>query len=213
MQTQKGGLYRDVVVKILTDENATRDSILEGLDWIEREMTSKDIAMVFLAGHGINDSNTRYFFVPHNFNLDRIASTGVSFTAIQSTIEALAGKTVFFVDTCHSGNILGTARSRAFDVDGFVKEISATENGAVVFTASTGRQVSLEDKEWNNGAFTKALIEGLTGKAEIPGKGKITINSLDFYISERVKELTKGRQTPTTAKPGNVADFPIAVKQ
>jgi hypothetical protein len=34
---------------------------------------------------------------------------------------------------------------------------------------------------------------------------------LDLYVSERVKELTKGEQTPTTLKPSNVPDFPLAV--
>jgi len=33
------------------------------------------------------------------------------------------------------------------------------------------------------------------------------------YISERVKELTSGKQTPTTAKPQTVPDFPVALKQ
>jgi len=35
---------------------------------------------------------------------------------------------------------------------------------------------------------------------------------LDLYISDRVKELTKGQQTPVTAKPETVPDFPVAVK-
>jgi len=37
------------------------------------------------------------------------------------------------------------------------------------------------------------------------------VNMLDLYISERVKELTEGQQTPTTVKPPNVPDFPVAV--
>jgi hypothetical protein len=36
---------------------------------------------------------------------------------------------------------------------------------------------------------------------------------LDLYISERVKELSGDKQTPTTAKPNTVPDFPIAVKR
>jgi hypothetical protein len=45
------------------------------------------------------------------------------------------------------------------------------------------------------------------------GKGRITINMLDLYISERVKELTKGKQTPATAKPKTIPDFPVALKK
>jgi len=95
-----------------------------------------------------------------------------------------------------------------------VMELSSAENGAVVFTSSTGKQDSQEKPEWNNGAFTKALVEGIEGKAaHYSGKGRITINMLDLYISERVKELTRGNQTPATAKPSTMPDFPIAVKR
>jgi hypothetical protein len=70
-----------------------------------------------------------------------------------------------------------------------------------------------EDSRWGNGAFTKALVEGLGGKADYTGKGKISINMLDLYLSERVKDLTKGKQTPPTTKPQTVPDFPIAVRK
>jgi hypothetical protein len=35
---------------------------------------------------------------------------------------------------------------------------------------------------------------------------------LDLYLSERVKELTKGQQTPTTTKPLTIQDFPVAIQ-
>jgi hypothetical protein len=78
--------------------------------------------------------------------------------------------------------------------------------------SSTGKQYSLEDKKWGNGAFTKAVVEGLEGKADFMKSGKITIDSLSFYVSERVKELTGGKQTPVGSKPNTIADFPIGVK-
>jgi uncharacterized caspase-like protein len=107
---------------------------------------------------------------------------------------------------------MGTRRGVA-DITGVVNELASAENGAVVFASSSGKQYSLEDPAWNNGAFTKALVEGISGKADYTGKGKITINMLDLYLSERVKELTKGRQTPTTTKPNTISDFPVAVRE
>jgi hypothetical protein len=105
------------------------------------------------------------------------------------------------------------ARRGAADINAVVNELASAENGAVVFASSTGRQYSLEDKSWGNGAFTKALVEGIGGRADYHDKGKITINMLDLYLSERVKELTGGKQTPTTTKPQTIPDFPIAVKR
>jgi hypothetical protein len=210
MSRQKGELYREIVVRSLIDEKATKDEILDGLDWITKETTSKDVAMVFLAGHGMNDPNGIYYFLPVNTDLDRLKRTGLAFSDIKNTVISLAGKTILFVDTCHSGNIMGSRRAVA-DINALVNELASAENGAVVFSSSSGRQFSVEDASWGNGAFTKALVEGIGGKADFMGKGRITINMLDLYLSERVKELTKGKQTPTTAKPTTVADFPIAV--
>jgi len=209
---QKGGLYRDVETKILTDADATKDNIEDGLDWIQRQTTSKDVAMIFLSGHGANNTDGTYLFIPENFNRDHIKSTGLPFSDIKNTVAAIAGKAIFFIDSCHAGNVMGTARTRALpDVNAVVNELSSTENGVVVFTASTSNQLAEEDDKWGNGAFTKAVVEGLAGKADYLHNGRITVNMLDLYVSERVKELTNGAQTPTTTKPPTVPDFPIAV--
>jgi WD40 repeat protein len=210
IQKQKGDLYRDVAIKLLANEKATKDEILDGLDWIQRETTSKDVAIVFLAGHGVNDPSGIYYFLPVNANTEKLKRTGTPFSDIKNTIASLTGKTIVFLDTCHSGNIMGKRRG-ALDTTGIVNELASAESGAVVFASSTGNQYSVEDPAWKNGAFTKALVEGISGKADYSGKGKITINMLDLYISERVKELTKGQQTPTTTKPQTIPDFPIAV--
>jgi len=211
MKLQKGKLYQDVVVRLLTDEEATKDDILDGLEWLQREVTSKDVAMVFIAGHGVNDSTGVYYYLPANADLEKLKRTGVAYSDLKNTVSGLAGKVLMFVDTCHSGNVFGGKRAIT-DITGVINDLSSAENGVVVFASSTGRQYSLEDPQWGNGAFTKALVEGLKGRADLLGKGKITINMLDAFLAERVKELTKGKQTPVTAKPQTVPDFPIAVK-
>ena len=209
---QKGGLYRDVVARVLTDGKATKDEILDGFDWILKETTSKDIAIIFIAGHGVNEKGGVYYFLPVNANIDRLRRTGVPFTDMKNTVASLTGKTILFIDTCHAGNVMG-ARGATTDITGVVNELASAENGAVVFASSTGKQYSFEDANWGNGAFTKAVVEGINGKADYSGKGKITINMLDLYVSERVKELTRGKQTPATAKPQTIPDFPLALKK
>jgi WD40 repeat protein len=213
LMKQKGRLYADVQVRLLTDTEATKDNVLDGLDWLRHAVTQHDVAMMFLAGHGMNDSYNTYYFLPYNADPEKLFSTGVPQSAILEALGTVAGKAVFFVDTCHSGNALGTARARGFgnDINSFVSDLAAAENGVVVFTASTGRQSSLEDPAWGNGAFTKAVVEGLSGKADLQRSGSITLKGLDYYIDGRVKELTGGRQSPVSIAPSGVADFPIAV--
>jgi len=214
VKKQQGRLYRQVEVKLLVDNTATRDSIMDGLDWLQRQVTQHDVGMLFVAGHGDNDAELGYIYIPHNFNFESKRRTAVSFKEFNKTLDALAGKAVFFVDTCHSGNVLGEKKraiARNADATGAINELISAEGGVVVFSAATGRQYALEDKAWGNGAFTKALVEGLSGKADFRNKGYVTHKMLDYYISDRVKELTKGKQTPVTQAPGGVPDFPLAM--
>jgi WD40 repeat protein len=204
---QEGGIYREVDTKLL--ENPDKNEVLGGLDWIEAQVTAKDVAVVFLAGHGVNDRNGKYHFLPANANPDNLRRTAVDYGIIRDVLSNLPGKVLAFIDTCHSGNVMGSRRGAKADLDKIAMDLASAENGVIVFASSTGSQYSLEDSSWNNGAFTKALVEGFTGKADYTKDKKITINELDLYLSERVKKLTNNRQTPTTSKPKTIQDFPV----
>ena len=91
-------------------------------------------------------------------------------------------------------------------MDKFANELRAAENGIVVFASSTGTQLSLEKDEWNNGAFAKALVEGMRGAAARPGLPVISISDLASYVTRRVGELTSGNQTPVLAMPTKTVD-------
>jgi WD40 repeat protein len=209
---QRGRLYSGVEVKTLTDAQATKGNILDGLEWLQRQATARDVAVLFLAGHGINDSTGVFFFLPVDADLEKLKRTGISQADVTSTVAGIAGKVLVFLDACHSGNLMGQTQRRGLTViSAVVNELTSAENGAVVFSSATGRQYALEKAEWGNGAFTKGVVEGVRGKADYTASGRITVNMLDLYVSERVKELTHGRQTPTTVKPPNVPDFPVAL--
>ena len=216
-QLQKGALYEDVEVKVLTNEKATAGDVLDGLEWVKKQTTSKDIAVVFLSGHGENDENLRYYFCPHDYDHNKRLRTGISIEDIRETLASIPGKVLFFIDSCHAGNALGKLFSKGsgsqVDITRLVNDLSSTENGAIVFASSTGRQLSVESEEWKNGAFTKAIVEGLKGRADLLNNGKITVSGLETWIAERVKELSEGTQTPTVAKPQTVPDFPIGLSR
>jgi len=212
MKLQKGGLYDDVIVKLLTDKDASKSNILNGLEWLTQEPGSKDVAMLFIAGHGINDNNGKFFYMPVNADIDEITSSCVSYVNIQKTVSSVAGKIIVYIDACHSGNVMsGSSFSKTVDLVGMVNELTDAENGAVVFTSSTGKQYSLENSEWKNGAFTKALVEGVQGKADLFNNKRISFKTLDAYISQRVNDLTDGKQSPTTIIPQSMPDFQLAM--
>jgi len=206
------GLYKGVETKLLLNPN--RKEVMSGLSWIETQSTQHDVAFVFISGHGKNDSNQRYFYLPKDADIDELKGTGVTFEEIRSTLKATSGKVLFFVDTCHSGNVLGDlfkSKGSAPDIEKLANELASAENGIIVYASSKGTQDALESPDWNNGAFTKSIVEGLNGKADLNKDDKITSNELDSYLSDRVKALTNGKQTPVTTKPTMIPDLPIAL--
>lgn len=214
LQRQQGHLYREVHVKLLTDAQARRDEVLEALDGWRRQPTQFDVAALFISGHGHNDPTSGYMFLPVDANPERLRSTVVNWHEVRSTVMAMAGKRLVFMDTCHAGNVMsgGPGLKAPFnDITGVLNDLAAAENGVVVFSSSTGRQLSQQRREWGNGAFTKALVEGLDGQAAWAGRREITHKMLAAYVSERVRELTGGDQSPVNPDPVGVPDFPLAV--
>jgi WD40 repeat protein len=209
---QEGGLYREVVPKPLLDEGATRDAILKGLAWLEETTTPHDVAMVFLAGHGMNDKFGEYYFLAQDSDPNNLKMTGLPNSELAKTLSRVAGKALFFFDTCHSGSVSVSGAAGLPDINGVANALSSDENGLVVFAASTGREFAVERDEWGHGAFSEALIEALTGKAD-PGfyrNGRITVNFLDSWLEERVSKLTRDQQHPISVRPRAVRDFAVA---
>jgi WD40 repeat protein len=52
---QEHGLYSRVLAQTLVNEQATVEAILKGLEWLERNMSPRDVAAVFFSSHGAND--------------------------------------------------------------------------------------------------------------------------------------------------------------
>ena len=199
-----------MIVRTLTDKQATRAAVLKELESLCGSVGPADVAMVFIAGHGMNDASGNYFFLPHDGQHDKLASTAVPQGAIVSGLSKIRGKTLLFVDTCFAGNALGALAKVTKATEGLINDLSASENGVVVFASSTGHEESEEKDEWGNGAFTKALLDGLAGKADFMRAGRITYAALNLFVSEEVTRLTSGRQRPVFISPKGVPDFALA---
>jgi hypothetical protein len=202
LQRQRDLLYREINTRILSDAQATRAQVLNGLRWLAQSVRSEDTAVVFLAGHGTNDPDGMYYFLPSDSQADR--ATMLSGAELQEFLRTIAGRVVLLLDTCHSGNVLGR---RSFNR--LINDLTQ-ENRIVVFAASTGEQVARESPVWKNGAFTKALVEGLRGVADYAEDNQLSVSELETWTSVRVAQLTAGAQTPTLAKPNAAPDYILA---
>ncbi len=221
LMAQKGGLYADVEVKIIDDRSRpdadpTRSNVENGLYWLAHEATNRDLAVVFLSGHGFLDSKQKFWFLTREADTARLRTTAISNDDLLDLVTSIPGKKVLLVDACHSGAAMTVglkATDATPDMNTFVNDFSTAGSGVVVFAASTGTELAKEDEKWDrHGAFAKALIDAIgEGKASIDPSGRITTDMLDLYVEDHVKTMTDGRQHPVMNRPVLVPDFPIAV--
>jgi hypothetical protein len=106
-QAQQGGLYRGVVARVLPE--ADRAQVADGLDWLQGQVTQHDVAVLFLAGHGLDGPNHEYYFLARDSDPAHLRATGVSQAMIRDTLNSLPGKVLAFIDTCHAGDLVGGA--------------------------------------------------------------------------------------------------------
>ncbi|KOR33027.1 hypothetical protein TI05_03575 [Achromatium sp. WMS3] len=204
-------LYQQVKVKIVTDKAATRMGILDALSFLN-EMTQDDLALLFIAGHGVTDSRNTFYFLPHDGNHKRLFTTAIRWTDIQYHLQGLPGKVLLWTDTCHAAGIAGGSTklaARNINTISLVREFADADTGVLIFASSTGAEKSLEGQHWGHGAFTKALLDGLSGQADYDHDGIIHRSELETYVKRKVAKITRGRQHPITAGTA-VADFAIA---
>jgi uncharacterized caspase-like protein len=179
------------------------------LDWLRQSVAPTDVAMLFMAGHGLNDAAGQYFFLPADGRHERLATTALPQGTIVSTLSKVRGRTLLFLDTCFAGSSLGALNKIGRQTEKMMNDLSSSENGVVVFASSAGQEESEEKAEWGNGAFTKVLIEGLAGKADFTRAGRVTSAGLNLFLSEEVSRLTQGRQRPVFISPRGIPDFAL----
>jgi uncharacterized caspase-like protein len=213
-QDQQGRLFQKVETTLLVDQQATAKAVLEAMDRITAAAGPDDVTLCFFSTHGGADAGgTGYALVSYDYGK---GSWGVAGAELKARLEQAQGKVVLLLDTCRSGNVLGPGAMRGLDQGlqrtRFINELIQAGPGLVVLSSSSGAQPSLESPAWNNGAFTKALREGLGGAADPGRTGRVTTGMLDAYVRQRVSELTQGRQTPVAATSGNALAFPLVLR-
>jgi hypothetical protein len=207
-RAQGGKSYGKVETRLLTD--ARRRDVLDGLEWLHQGSEEGDVNLLFLAGHGATLEQTFYFMAADS-DPDMLRATAVSRDEIQRAIRLRKGMMIVLLDVSRSGGGIDAAGPSPVDVNRTTNELGDRSLGVLLYASTSGRQYSYERAEWGNGAFTRALIEGLQGAADFNKDGAVETDELALYIRSRVAELTKGQQTPVRVKPDAAAEMKIVL--
>jgi WD40 repeat protein len=209
---QEGKLYGTVTSLLIATgelQVPAKNNILRELSAFFQDLGSRDTALVFFSGHGVNDTDGNYFFLPADIRLD--SGGGIPFQDALSVPDLAAaldipGRKLLFIDTSHTPGI-SALNIRPVDATRLAADLRPLR--PLIFTAGRGDELSAENAEYKAGLFSYAIQEGLGGKADSNGNRIITMKELDDYVSGRVPGLSGGQQHPSTHRLEGYADFDL----
>ena len=194
----KRGPYREVRTLVLTDAEVTRESMLNGLSRFLGQAGPDDVAVLFVAGHGVRDlASGSYYFLPHPATADTLLADGLRMSDFDESLRVVRRNVravIVMLDTCHSG-ALGIPSARIVSADEMARQMTTGEGFFLLAAAKPGEQ-SKEQTKLGHGAFTYALMEGVDGQGDADADGALSVSELFGYVARRVPQLTGGGQHP-----------------
>jgi hypothetical protein len=178
-------------IKLLTNTDATKESILKELAWLADSSRSSDTTILFFSGHGGRRSNsdTRAFLCPVNAEAAHLEKTCLTSDELTRALCAIkSDRLVVFLDTCHaggvgdlSGNMRIAAGVTQFNVGAMVEG-----NGRIILAASRLDTPALESSTMRNGIFTGYLLEALRGEVA-QADGRVWASDVFSFVAHRMR--------------------------
>lgn len=210
-------LFGQVIVRTLvTPEDTEADRIREAVaDLVYQHRNAaaaqrilpNDVLMVFVSSHGKNGQGG-FLLLPSNYDARYERTRTIDFQRdIVQELEKINCKKVVFIDACHSGAADSKALSDVARADALTK-LAAMHPGMSTLTSCRSNELSYEDPQWQNGAFTEAILEGFANKAcmdetgayqaDMDNNSILTLGELYDFLRRRVPNLIKTQKPNAT---------------
>jgi WD40 repeat protein len=232
--------YQRVYQHVITNKEATLENVLQQLEQLKKTSVDDEIILYFSCHGLLDDQLNYYLAMHNtNFEQPQSQGLSYQ-ALETALAQIPARKRLLFIDACHSGEVdksavelelneslsnttvrmrpksgnytvqpkMGLHNSFAYMQSLFSNVTKGT--GTTVISAAGGMEFALESKDWNNSAFTYAILEGLDSKkADLDQDGFVKISELQQYVTFKVHQLTEGKQVPTTRHINRSNDFLI----
>jgi hypothetical protein len=182
-------------VKLLLDDDATADRITNALKDLESEVQPGDFVVVFLCGHGAREGGD------WNFICRDSPLPGSSITSPLRKLVERGDTVMLAIDSCNAGQL---ARNSALGTNSVLDNLAAPSHllgGGFIFLAGS-YPAELGNDGDENSLFSAALLEALTGRADLDSDGFVTVKELRSFLAWRIEEETyRVRKLPGIAWP------------
>jgi len=193
------GMFPEDNVRLLLNEEATREGIWRALSALRRSAGENDTVWVYYAGHAAPEESSLYW-VTHDADVDDLYGTGLSNDQISKVLEDIRAKRLLvLLDCCH-------AAATAAQKNPTRAVLTADEvlscykgHGRITLSSSDGKEKSVELGDVGHGAFTYFLEQGLRGEADADDDGVVTADELWRYLRSKVADASHkagNAQTP-----------------
>ena len=190
LKSLEGGALPDEQIRILIDEEATRDNILGNVNEIFNQAGPNDLVIFYFSGHGLNGS-----FLPIDFD-------GYNNKINHEEVAALFNKChakykLCLADACHSGSLFAMRSGETEPVlTQYYQSLSKSVAGTALIMSSKAEETSLESAGLRQGVFSHFLIRGLKGEADKNKDKIVSVQELYDFIYDNVRTYTGNRQSP-----------------
>jgi Caspase domain/TIR domain len=184
-------------VRVLVDEEATRERILAELDWLAQQARGADARTFFyFSGHGGRKEGASYL-AAFDTRSEELSTTAISAGELSEALARCEGEVTVVLDCCFAGGMAEAATASPSSWETFDDSLRASiqRRNRVVFAASRPALGAYPDKDEPYGLLTGHLIEGLRGKASTDGAG-VNVQQLFNYLQRNVKWFSQDKQHP-----------------
>ncbi|MBN1419520.1 MAG: caspase family protein [Planctomycetes bacterium] len=193
---------------LLLDQDAREENILYTLGVFPQTGGPSDVLLVYIAGHGVELGNGRFYFLTPKTQVWSVAKLQVNAIEMKSLADYVRvhkhGLILLVLDHCHAGGITGPS-AYSSDLPGafegeerathLVGELSVRGNDNMVVLAATSKTGVAHD-----GVFASRFLKGLKGDSDGYGSsnkdGRVTLLEVVQYTIDKVSEDTGGSQKP-----------------
>lgn len=173
----------NIYTTLLTNEKATRKSIIYALSEIAQKIKPEDYLIITYSGHGFN--NEGYFYInPHdidNTSIKTIVDTSIGEDELEQILLNIDTQYIaLIIDACHSGLMLEPVEWRLGPMNSRGLAQLAWEKGIEIITACQGFETAMELEKLGHGILTYVLLEYFDDVPRFDGKNLLINDWFDF---------------------------------